>query len=341
MAAGGNQTSRASTRRAVQAPLADPTAPVTPSVAKRSSRSEPSGDRIGPVHTLTFAEIEQAQIRLPPENSGGVCVRPVALSRLQGPRPARDCFAAKSVARPAAPRRRELLAASARPGSAEHVVRVPSEDTDRVRAHRPPESDRRRGHHGAPCDECRISDRASREDGGARDRQRAQAVDESVLEIVGGRCCRSHGRHQHASGDVPEHEVVDVARSTDVDRAPGTVKRVTSGAHEALGEGPLTFAAVVGGLLAVPGPFDLLAFGPMARGGYTTFELGVLIVVFTLIKLVLIEVPIVSYAISPASMSARVSRFSNWIAANKLEVIAAVVALIGVVLTVRGIASIV
>ena len=29
-------------------------------VAKRSSRSEPSGDRIGPVHTLTFAEMEQA-----------------------------------------------------------------------------------------------------------------------------------------------------------------------------------------------------------------------------------------------------------------------------------------
>lgn len=79
----------------------------------------------------------------------------------------------------------------------------------------------------------------------------------------------------------------------------------------------------------------------MARGGYTTFELGVLIVVFTLIKLVLIEVPIVSYAISPASTSARVSRFSNWMAANKLEVIAAVVALIGLVLTVRGIASIV
>ena len=37
----------------------------------------------------------------------------------------------------------------------------------------------------------------------------------------------------------------------------------------------------------------------MARGGYTTFELGVLIVVFTLIKSVLIEVPSVSYAISP------------------------------------------
>jgi len=29
-------------------------------VAKRSSRSEPSGDRFGPVHPLTFAEVEQA-----------------------------------------------------------------------------------------------------------------------------------------------------------------------------------------------------------------------------------------------------------------------------------------
>jgi len=77
-----------------------------------------------------------------------------------------------------------------------------------------------------------------------------------------------------------------------VHREPSS--RVTSGAHEALGEGSLTFAAVVGGLLAVPGPFVLAAFGPMARGGYTTFELGVLIVVFKLIKLVLIEVSIVS-----------------------------------------------
>jgi len=76
-----------------------------------------------------------------------------------------------------------------------------------------------------------------------------------------------HGRHQHAGGDEPEHEVVDVARSTDVDRAPGTVKRVTSGGREALGEDSLTFAAVVGGLLAVPGPFDLLAFGPWRGAG--------------------------------------------------------------------------
>ena len=35
-------------------------APADACVAKRSSRSEPSGDRIGPTHPLTFAEVEQA-----------------------------------------------------------------------------------------------------------------------------------------------------------------------------------------------------------------------------------------------------------------------------------------
>jgi len=33
---------------------------VIANVAKRSSRSEPSGDRSGPAHPLTFAEVEQA-----------------------------------------------------------------------------------------------------------------------------------------------------------------------------------------------------------------------------------------------------------------------------------------
>jgi hypothetical protein len=130
-------------------------------------------------------------------------------------------------------------------------------------------------------------------------------------------------------------------RNQSGEEAPGAVKRATSRAHEALREGSLAFAAVIGALLAVPGPFDLLAFGHMARGGYTTIGLGVWIVVFTLIKFLLIEVPIVSYAISPASTSARVSRFSNWVAANKLKVIAAVVGVIGLVLIGEGIAGLV
>jgi hypothetical protein len=130
-------------------------------------------------------------------------------------------------------------------------------------------------------------------------------------------------------------------REQSSEEAPGAVQRATSRAHQSLGEGSLAFAAVVGAMLAVPGPFDLLAFGHMARGGSTTIELGVLIVVFTVIKFLLIEVPIVSYTISPARTSAQVGRFSTWMHANKLEVIAAVVGLIGLVLIVRGIAALV
>lgn len=58
-------------------------------------------------------------------------------------------------------------------------------------------------------------------------------------------------------------------RDQNDEEAPGTVKRVTSRAHEALREGSLTFAAVVGGPLAVPGPFDLLAFGHIWRWAAT------------------------------------------------------------------------
>ena len=130
-------------------------------------------------------------------------------------------------------------------------------------------------------------------------------------------------------------------RDQSAEGAPGAVQRATARAHQALGEGSVAFVAVVGAMLAVPGPFDLLAFGHMARGGYTTIDLGVLIVVFTLIKFLLIEVPIVGYTVSPARAAAQVGRFSTWMHANKLEVIGAVVGLIGVVLIVRGIASIV
>src|SRR5262245_17880199 len=49
----------------------------------------------------------------------------------------------------------------------------------------------------------------------------------------------------------------------------------------ALREGSLAVAAVVGALLAVPGPFDLLAFGHLARGGYGYLIAAAIIVGFT------------------------------------------------------------
>jgi hypothetical protein len=101
------------------------------------------------------------------------------------------------------------------------------------------------------------------------------------------------------------------------EEATGAAGGVTSWAHRALKEGSLVFAVAAGVILAVPGPFDLLAFGHLSRSGDGWIELGALIIVVALIKFLLIEVPIVGYTISPTRTSAQVSRFSGWMRANK------------------------
>jgi hypothetical protein len=127
------------------------------------------------------------------------------------------------------------------------------------------------------------------------------------------------------------------ARARSQRSGPGHVARLKARTEGALREGSLAMAIVVGALLAVPGPFDFLALGHLARGGYRTIVAGALIVAFALIKLILIEVPISSYVIDPDGTAARVARFSGWMRANKLSVIAVVVAVVGLGLIITGI----
>jgi hypothetical protein len=98
-------------------------------------------------------------------------------------------------------------------------------------------------------------------------------------------------------------------------------------------------ACVVGALLAVPGPFDLVALGRLARGGYGLIVAAGLMVIFALIKFILIEVPIAGYAIDRDRTSVAVDRFSRWMQANKRAGITAVVGLLGIVLIGRGISG--
>jgi Sap, sulfolipid-1-addressing protein len=115
--------------------------------------------------------------------------------------------------------------------------------------------------------------------------------------------------------------------------------RPRSRAERALREGSRPIAAVVGAILGIPGPFDLLALGHLARSGSTRVSMIAAIVAFNLIKFVLIEVPIVSYAIRPERTAAQVERFAAWMHANKLEVLAGVVGLISLVLIGKGIVA--
>ena len=118
---------------------------------------------------------------------------------------------------------------------------------------------------------------------------------------------------------------------------PGSVDRLKSRANESLTRGSIPVAVAVGAVLGIPGPFDVVALGHMVRAGYAAITLVILVSVFTALKFLLIEIPIVSYAVQPTETAARVDRLSAWIKTNKVRIIAAVVGVIGVVLIGRGI----
>ena len=122
---------------------------------------------------------------------------------------------------------------------------------------------------------------------------------------------------------------------------PGSalVARTRARADRSLSEGSLVFAAVAGAILAVPGPFDLIALGRLVRNGDGLLAATIAMGVFALIKFALIEAPIAFYTFDPDRTSARVARLSGWMHANKLAAIAAVVGLFGLVLIGRGIAA--
>ena len=84
------------------------------------------------------------------------------------------------------------------------------------------EADRERdrdGDGGGEREDGGVGDRAGGEHGAARDRQRAQPVDEAVLEVLGGGDGGADAGEEHAGGDEAGHEVVDVGDRAGVDRA--------------------------------------------------------------------------------------------------------------------------
>jgi hypothetical protein len=127
------------------------------------------------------------------------------------------------------------------------------------------------------------------------------------------------------------------ADSSERPRSRRSVRQAKQRAEQALEQGSVVAAAVVGAILGLPGPFDLVAFGHMATDDYATVTLVVPVAVFLFLKFLLIEIPIAGYAIAPGTTAACVERFSAWMRANKVAVIAAVVALIGFALIGRGI----
>jgi len=140
--------------------------------------------------------------------------------------------------------------------------------------------------------------------------------------------------------EIEKSEAVDPnPKGSRGDRAKAKAEAVKAKAEEALKQGSVWMAILVGVFLGAPSPFSLAAVGLMVRNGYGLVTQLLLILVFGLITYLVVELPIISYAIAPEGTATRVEAFSTWLGTHKIQAVAAVVAVIGVVLIIKGLTS--
>jgi len=123
------------------------------------------------------------------------------------------------------------------------------------------------------------------------------------------------------------------------DRARAKAQDIKSKADEALKRGSVWVAIAVGVVLGAPSPFSLAAVGIMVRNGYSLPTQLLLIVMFALITYLIVEVPIISYVAAPEGTATRVEAFSTWLGTHKIQAVAAVAAVIGVILIIKGLSA--
>jgi hypothetical protein len=148
-------------------------------------------------------------------------------------------------------------------------------------------------------------------------------------ELIG----REVERKQSGGGDAPDPQ------GSLGDRARAKAEDVKSRAEEALKRGSVWVAIVVGVVMGAQTPFSLAAIGIMVRNGYRLPTQLLLILGFSLVTYIVVELPIISYAVRPEGTAARVESFSTWLETNKIQAAAAVAAVIGLVLIVKGLTA--
>jgi hypothetical protein len=133
-----------------------------------------------------------------------------------------------------------------------------------------------------------------------------------------------------------------LAPSEPDDSVGGRLKAKADGvktrAEDSLAAGSVAIAIVAGLFVAAPTPFQLTAVGEMVRQDYPFVLQLALLVVVSLVTYIVVEIPVVSYALRPETTAARVTAFAAWLDANKIQAAAALAAVIGVILVIKGLA---
>jgi hypothetical protein len=110
---------------------------------------------------------------------------------------------------------------------------------------------------------------------------------------------------------------------------------------QALDRGSPRAAYVVGILLTLPGASYLLGMSRIAKSGEAAAVQALAVVAFCVIMLLLIELPLLGYWISPEATQRRVERFTAWVHANGRAIVTRAALIIGGLLVLRGVVTLV
>jgi hypothetical protein len=123
------------------------------------------------------------------------------------------------------------------------------------------------------------------------------------------------------------------------DRVRLTAGEVKAKADDAVNRGSVLAAILAGVFMAGASPFQLAAIGAMVKNGYVLPVQLSLVVAFSLVTYLVVEIPVLSYTVWPDATSARVAAFSAWLSANKIQIVAGLAAVVGLVLIAKGVTA--
>ncbi len=106
-----------------------------------------------------------------------------------------------------------------------------------------------------------------------------------------------------------------------------------------LGRGSARVTFAVGALLSFPGVSYLTALNRMAKLDASTAETALLVIAFCLIQQLLLELPLIGYALAPERTQGAVNGFRAWLARNGRRAAASVALTIGALLILRGVVT--
>ena len=106
-----------------------------------------------------------------------------------------------------------------------------------------------------------------------------------------------------------------------------------------LGRGSARVSFAVGAVLTLPGVAYLTALDRMAELDAGTVETALLVIAFCLIQQLLLELPLIGYALAPERTQAAVNGFRSWLEREGRRAAAIVALSIGVLLIFRGVVT--